>query len=64
MQDLIQALELALKYDKRAATHCEHDVLYIVMDNSSVSPEDEALFDKLSFNKSDDGYESFRFGSC
>ena len=70
MKDLIEALQILLKYanDDYAPTHCEHDQLYIGCDieREKVSEEDIKKLDELGFFWTDesDGFMSFRFGSC
>jgi hypothetical protein len=70
MKDLIEALQIFLKYgnDDYAPTHCEHDVLYIGdgIELDEVSEEDIKKLDDLGFFWSDDhdGFISYRFGSC
>jgi hypothetical protein len=70
MKDLIEALQIFLKYanDDRNPCHCEHDVLYIGsgIDLKMVSDEDLKRLDELGFfwSESDDSFISFRFGSC
>lgn len=69
MKDLIEALQIFLKYgNPYAPTHCEHDVLTVMIDPSDVSDEDIARLDELGFDVgSEYGQEmftSFRFGSA
>lgn len=71
MKDLIEALQIFLKYgDSRYPTHCEHDELQIADINpNDVSKEDKARLDELGFFVSDEESEdkyfmSFKFGSC
>lgn len=69
MKDLIEALQIFLKYgNPYAPTHCEHDVLTVMIDPSDVTDEDILKLEKLGFNVgSDYGEEmftSFRFGSA
>lgn len=66
MKDLIEALQIFLKYrDERNPTHCEHDEMWIVgISEEEVSEEDRARLDELGFFPSDDGFKSFRFGSA
>lgn len=66
MDDLIKALTIFRKYtDAKWPTHCEHDVLYVMVDPSKVSAEDTEELKNLSFNPNTDldNFESFRFGS-
>ena len=68
MKDLILALQIFAKYanDDYKPTHCEHDTLYIGcgIEKENVSAEDIKKLEKLGFFWSDDGFMSFRFGSC
>jgi len=67
MKDLIAALEILLKYgNPEYPTHCEHDVLSVMVDPKLVSKEDIELLDKLGFIPATDGgcFKSFRFGSA
>lgn len=68
MKDLIEALQIFLKYaDSYNPTHCEHDTLLICdIEPSHVSKEDKERLDELGFFVSEEhsGFISFRFGSC
>ena len=68
MKELIEALQIMLKYgDVPFPTHCEHDELrvYPAVSPSEFSPEDLARLDELSFTPdSEEGFISFRYGSC
>jgi hypothetical protein len=66
MNDLIEALQIMSKYtDAVYPTHCEHDVLYVCFDNSEVSEEDRERLEVLGFEPNDDeGFLSYKFGSC
>lgn len=69
MDDLIEALQILRKYgNPQNPTHCEHDELYVYpgVDNDAISDEDKKRLSELSFNPchDDDGFCSFRFGSC
>lgn len=69
MNDLIKALLIFSKYtDTKYPTHCEHDVLYICdVEKEDVSEEDLEELETLGFIWSEDldeGFISFRFGSC
>lgn len=68
MDDLIKALTIFRKYgNPDSPTHCEHDVLYVVISPAVVSVEDKTALEALGFHP-DYGNEtmfySFRFGSC
>lgn len=66
MEDLIEALQIFLKYSKdKYPTHCEHDQLHVNVDPNKVSEEDKKRLEELSFTPDEfDGFKSFRFGSC
>lgn len=65
MDDLIKALTILKKYGSPAfPTHCEHDVLMVLIDPSKVSEEDLATLDDLGFFPADGVFQSFRFGSA
>ncbi len=65
MDDLIKALQIFRKYgNSRYPTNCSHDVLYVDIDQSLVSPSDIVELEQLGFRIDDCGFSSFRFGSC
>jgi hypothetical protein len=69
MNDLIEALQIFAKYgNPYSPTHCEHDVLTIMIDPAVVSAEDKARLNELDFapygEYGDDVFTSFRFGSA
>ena len=69
MKDLIEALQIFAKYgDPYSPTHCEHDVLTVMIDPDDVSDEDKARLDELGFFPGSDWaenvFQSFRFGSA
>jgi len=67
MKDLIKALQIFLKYGNSSFPfHCEHDILYIWGINySDVSESDKKLLEELGFDgDEDDGFTSFKYGSC
>lgn len=67
MKDLIEALTIFLKYgDPKYPTNCSHDELYVDIEPDKVSEEDKKRLDELGFfpNDDNDGFISFRFGSC
>ena len=68
MKDLIEALQIFLKYEnKEYPTHCSHDSLYVDIDPSMVSESDIKRLDELGFlilDEESDGFVSYRFGSC
>jgi len=67
MEDLIKALQIFLKYgNPRSPTNCSHDLLFVDISPDVVSDEDKLALDGLSFIPDDeeDGFISFRFGSC
>lgn len=65
MSDLIEALQILLKYgNPHAPTHCEHDVLLVCIDPIKVSEEDIKRLSELSFKPDESGFASYRFGSA
>lgn len=66
MKDLIEALQIFLKYgNPRNPTHCVHDELWIMEINpEKVSEEDINRLDELGFFISEGGFKSFRYGSA
>jgi hypothetical protein len=67
MDDLIEALQIFRKYgNPHCPTHCEHDVLYVMISPVDVSEEDKVKLDKLGFFVGEYGesFSSFRFGSA
>lgn len=69
MKDLIEALQIFLKYGNPGwPTHCEHDVLTVMIDPANVSEEDLARLEELSFipgsEYGEDVFTSFKFGSA
>lgn len=68
MKNLIEALNIFLKYgDESNPTHCEHDVLWIVgYTEEQISEEDTARLKELGFffSSSDQGWQSYRYGSA
>ena len=67
MEDLIEALQIFLKYgNPKWPTHCEHDVLTIMeIDPETVSEEDKERLDKLGFFESEEEcFKSYKFGSA
>lgn len=68
MKDLIEALQIFLKYgDPYAPTHCEHDVMYVMISPDVVSDEDTSKLDELGFYPDDEiseCFSSYRFGSA
>ncbi len=70
MKDLIEALQIFLKYgNPKYPTWCAHDELNITeIDPAIVSEEDKKRLDELGFFVSDEdgesAFKSFRFGSA
>lgn len=68
MTDLIKALTIFAKYkNSEWPTHCEHDVLYIMdITFDEVSPDDRDELVRLGFDwdKTEDVWYSFKFGSA
>jgi hypothetical protein len=67
MKDLIEALQIFLKYDNPSyPTHCEHDILHISssITSSDVTKEDIEKLEELGFLIDEEGYfYSYKFGS-
>lgn len=69
MEELIEALQIFLKYDNPSyPTHCEHDYLYVDIHPDKVSEEDKKRLDELGFIIDGEyggaGFGSFKYGSC
>ncbi len=70
MKDLIEALQILLKYGNPDwPTHCEHDILYIIgIDPNIVSDIDKKKLEELGFDISDHtgelGFYSYKYGSA
>ncbi len=68
MKELIEALQIFLKYaDETYPTHCEHDILYILVNPVVVSDEDKIKLEELGFIPSTDEIDcfiSFKYGSA
>lgn len=66
MEDLIEALQIFLKYcNDRRPTWCAHEVLMVLVDPWVVSKADTEKLAKLDFYPDDDNtaFISHRFGS-
>lgn len=66
MKKLIEALEIFLKYgNPESPFYCEHDVLCVCgIEPKDVSKEDKDKLEALGFFIDEDGFKSFRYGSC
>jgi hypothetical protein len=68
MEDLIEALQIFLKYkNEKWPTNCSHDLLAIMaVTRDEVSGEDTKRLEELSFiwMEGDECWGSFRFGSA
>ena len=71
MDELVEALQIFLKYDNpKYPTHCKHDVLYVFVNANLVSEDDIKKLDELGFivqkgeYGDDDCFISFRYGSA
>ncbi len=67
MDDLIEALRMLKTYENpQWPTHCEHDVLWVLVDPSLVSPSDIETLDKLGFfaDEEDECFKSYKYGSA
>jgi hypothetical protein len=69
MKNLIEALQILNKYGNPSyPTHCEHDVLFVMIDPELVSDEDRTTLLKLGFIAGEGGgaeyFKSHRYGSA
>jgi hypothetical protein len=67
MDNLIKALTIFRKYGNPAyPTHCEHDIMYVMIDPITVSEEDKATLDDLGFRPDNEmnNFSSYVFGSA
>lgn len=68
MEDLIEALQIFLKYKNAVyPTNCSHDVMAIMeVQEDDISKEDLLRLDELGFfwSSSDDCFISFKYGSA
>ena len=68
MEDLIKALQIFMKYKNvKWPTNCTHDVMTIMdITREEVTKEDVEELDRLGFtwDETDEGFISFRFGSA
>lgn len=66
MKNLIEALQIFLKYsDSAYPTCCEHDVLYVLVPHESVSDDDKKRLSELGFEPDRAGnFRSYVFGSA
>ena len=65
MKDLIEALQIFLKYTQdNYPTSCLHDELRVVVDPAIVSDEDIIRLEQLGFTAYHEDFISYRFGSC
>jgi hypothetical protein len=66
MDELISALQILRKYGNPSyPTHCEHDVLTVLIEYASVSEEDKVLLKEKGFTENENGFfKSFRYGSA
>lgn len=65
---LIEAFTIFRKYGNPGwPTHCDHDVMLVLVDPKLVSEEDKVRLEKLGFFVGEewpDSFTSFRFGSA
>lgn len=69
MENLVKAFQIFSKYSRdEYPTSCEHDVMYVHVSPSVVSPDDRAELDKLGFYPSEDddldNFVSYHYGSA
>ena len=64
MSDLITALNIFYNYgNPTSPTHCEHDVLHVMIDPAIVSENDKIRLFALGFFPEGDCFQSYKFGS-
>lgn len=70
MKDLIAALTILSRYtDTKYPTHCEHDVLYVLVDPNLVPEKEKELLGTLGFYSGEtdieiDCFYSYKYGSA
>lgn len=66
MEDLIKALTIMLKHGNVSHPfHCEHDELYVYPKSMDFTEEEFAQLEELGFSSNgEDGFYSFKYGSC
>jgi len=67
MNKLIEALAIFIKYgNPDYPTHCEHDVLRVMINPSDVDGDDQEKLEELGFIADEDegDFMSFRYGSA
>jgi len=68
MEDLIKALQIFSEYgNPQWPTHCEHDILLVMIDPDIVHEKDIARLDDLGFfvsTEHPDCFASYKFGSA
>lgn len=65
MKDLIEALQIFLKYENpEYPTNCSHDELFVNINPDLVSQEDKNKLKELGFDPCENGFHSYKFGSC
>ena len=62
---LIAAFQIFKKYsDTQWPTNCEHDMLYVMVNQEDVSEEDKAALLELGFMTNGENFSSYTFGSA
>lgn len=65
MEDLIKALTIMMKHgDVTYPCYCEHDTLYIYPNTMDFTEEEFATLENLGFYRDEEGFHSFKYGSC
>lgn len=67
MKDLIEALQIFLKYTQAEyPSSCDHDIFRIYVNPKIVSKEDKKILEKLGFHPEakNECFYSFKYGSC
>lgn len=71
LSGLIEALNIFLKYgNPKHPTHCEHDVMFVLVDPAKIADEDKIRLEELGFIASPNDervgscFKSFQYGSA
>lgn len=67
LSKLIAALQIFLKYgDMRYPTHCEHDVLMVLVDPQKVGEDDIVALKRLGFiaDYGESRFNAYGYGAC
>ena len=67
MEELIKALQIMMKHGNNPRpTLCEHDTLYVFPNSMDFTPDEFDRLEDYGFyvNDDEDGFYSYRYGSC